>query len=94
MKTLILMQSATFLQVIATWAEKVKARQPKMLLKTSINVLSKNEEIKSQRAGPRSHAPGLAVPSNTDLYDWDLSSSEGLGLASEFGRRRGKTGVV
>lgn len=51
MKTLILMQSVTFIQIIATWAEKLKACQPKMLLKTSINVLYKNEEIKSQRVG-------------------------------------------
>lgn len=46
------MQSTTFLQIIAIWAEKLKACQPKMLLKTSINILSKNEEIKSQRAEP------------------------------------------
>jgi hypothetical protein len=65
MKTLILMQSTTFLQIIATWAEKLKARQSKMLLKTSINILSQNEEMKSQRADHGPHTPFLTLPSNT-----------------------------
>lgn len=55
MKTLILMQSTTFLQIIATWAEELKACQHKMLLKTSINILPQNEEIKSQRADHGPH---------------------------------------
>jgi hypothetical protein len=84
MKTLILMQSTTFLQIIATWAEKLKARQSKMLLKTSINILSQNEEMKSQRADHGPHTPFLTLPSNTYLYYQHLSSKFDLGLASEL----------
>lgn len=78
------MQSATFLQIIATLAEKLKACQLKMFLKTSINVLSKNEEKKAKGQVHGSHTPFLTLSSNTYLYFCDLSSKFDLGLASEF----------
>lgn len=84
MKTLSLMQSTASLQIIAARAEKLNARQAKMLLKTSINILSENEEIKSQRADHGPHTPLLTLPSNTYLYYQHLTSKFDPKLASEL----------
>lgn len=93
MKTRSLMQSTASLQIIAAQAEKLKACQVKMLLKTSINILSKNEEIKSQRADHRPHTPLLTLPSNTYLYYQHLTSKFDLKLASELVERKKGQGL-
>lgn len=65
-----------------------------MLLKTSINMFSKNEDIKSQKAGSRiSHS----IPNTAQHHIfmlWDLSSKFDLGLASESVKGRERTEAV
>lgn len=66
-----------------------------MLLKTSINVLSKNEGNKKPAGRTVDLTlPLLTSPSNTYLYYQDLSSKFDLGLASEFVQGRERTGVI
>lgn len=67
-KTFRLMQPATLLQVIATWAEKLKAWQPAELLKTSVSIPAENEELaRGQGRGslppffPSPHQEGLSL---------------------------------